>query len=93
MDLVLLLIDIGSAHRLYKLFVQTSEFVPLRRQRSRPELRKLDEYHELYIMVLIMNNPALYLAEICQKINDVTGVHLVQLYVEYFNEMGIRKKN
>ena len=41
-------IGVGSAHRIYQRYMQTSVFTPSDR-RKRPELRKLDELHELYI--------------------------------------------
>lgn len=66
-------IGVGSAHRLYKKFVTTGKLSPSKRT-SRPEARKLDELHELYIISLLLENPGLYLDEICSKIRDSTGV-------------------
>lgn len=66
-------IGVGSAYRLYRRYIETSEFSPPKRS-SRPGVRKLDELHELYIIGLLMVNPGLYLAEICQKIKAATGV-------------------
>ena len=37
-------------------------------------MRKLDHLHELYIIGLLVENPGLYLSEICQNIHAATGV-------------------
>lgn len=66
-------IGVGTAFRLYKRFVATGELSPPQRA-CRPDARKLDEYHELYIMSLLIDNPGLYLSEICLAIKDATGV-------------------
>ena len=66
-------IGVGTAHRIYARFADTGEVAPSQRG-ARPEARKLDDWHELYIIGLIADNPALYLYEICQKIDEVTGV-------------------
>ena len=41
---------------------------------SRRHTRKLDEFHELYIIGLLMENPGLYLDEIKLKIKEATSV-------------------
>ena len=67
-------IGLGTAHRLYRRFVQTGELSITRKPMSRPDYRKLDDLHEIYILGLVMENPGLYLIEICQKICEATGV-------------------
>ncbi len=62
-------IGVGTAFRLYKRFVATGEISPPQRA-CRPDVRKLNEYHELYIMSLLIDNPGLYLSEICLAIKD-----------------------
>ncbi len=69
-------IGVGTAFRLYKRFVATGELSPPQRA-CRPNARKLDEYHELYIMPPLIDNPGLYLSEICLAIKDATGVNLI----------------
>ena len=66
-------IGVGSAYRLYRRFIATGEFSSPKRY-SRPDARKLDEHHELYIIRLLMENPGLYLIEVCEKIKTATGV-------------------
>ena len=64
------------------------------RSHSRPEARKLDELHELYIIALLIDNPGLYLNEICEKIKSNTGVSVSGPTVcrLYFAEMGTQGK-
>ena len=66
-------IGLGSAHRLYRRFTETGDFKKAERS-SRRHTRKLDEFHELYIIGLLMENPGLYLDEIKLKIKEATTV-------------------
>ena len=66
-------IGLGTAYRMYSRFVRTGEFEP-RQRREMPDSRKLDEYHELFIIVLLMENPGLYLVEICRVIYESTAL-------------------
>ena len=66
-------IGLGSAYRLYKRFVLTGELSSEKKSKSRPNSRKLDEFHEFYILGLVIENPGLYLIEICKKIQAATG--------------------
>ncbi len=43
---------------------------------TREDLRKLDERSELYVVGIVLNNPAMYLGEIRQEIRDVLQVDL-----------------
>ena len=38
--------------------------------------RCLDGHHELFVVALVMECPSYYLAEICQAVEEVTGVHV-----------------
>ena len=66
-------IGVGTAHRLYARYVDTGDVAP-KMQPARPDARKLDNFHELYIIALVHGNPALYLHEICAKIVEATGI-------------------
>lgn len=66
-------IGVGTAHRLYSRYVETGDVSP-KKASKRPCCRKVDDLHQLYIIGLIHENPAIYLHEICSKISDVTGV-------------------
>lgn len=65
-------IGLGSAHRLYQRYVRTGNFAA-RKRPDRPQCRKLDEHHGLLILTFLMENPAMYLVEICAKVQEVTG--------------------
>ena len=49
-------IGLGTAHRIE----ETGEVAPIK-PGPRPDLHKLDEIHELYILGLLVENPGLYL--------------------------------
>lgn len=66
-------IGVGTAHRIYTRFVDTGEVSPAPR-RPRPDSRKLDDLHELFIIAIIAENPTLYLSEICSNIYEITNV-------------------
>ena len=66
-------IDLGSAHRLYRRFTETRDFKKAERS-CRRHTRKLHEFHELYIIGLLMENPGLHLNEIKLKIKETTTV-------------------
>ena len=66
-------IALGTAHRIFKRFQDTGNVSPAKRT-PRPTLRKLDQYHELYVLCVIAESPGLYLSELCQKIYDSTRV-------------------
>lgn len=54
-----------------KLFQRTGD-VSSRRQPSRKDLRCLNDSDELYVIGLVLENPGMYLQEICQEIYNVT---------------------
>ena len=43
---------------------------------SRPELRALDESAELNMIGFILENPSMYLDEVCSKLLEITGVQV-----------------
>ena len=53
-------IGVGTAHRIFKKFEHTGDVAPLKRS-SKPEIRNLDEHHELYIIGLVAENPGVSL--------------------------------
>lgn len=68
-------IAVGTAHRIFKRFMDTGDVsATVQKGVPRHSLRKLDQYHELYILCMISENPGLYLAEICQQIQNSTNV-------------------
>ena len=66
-------ISLGTVANIMKLF-ETSGSVDPKAQPPMEHLRKLDDHHELYILGLVYNNPAIQLHEICNAIEEVTAV-------------------
>ena len=65
----------STAYRIYKRFEETGG-VTYMKQPSQPTCRKLDEYHELLLIAMVMENPRMYLQEMCNQIELVTGVRV-----------------
>ena len=65
-------IGFGSAYHLYQCYVHTGNFAACKCF-DRPQCRKLDGHHKLRILGLLIENLGMYLAEICSKIQEVTG--------------------
>ena len=61
----------STAHRIFKRFEDSGDVAP-RKQSSRLHARKLDEHHELLIIAIVMENPCVYLREVCQQIEEAT---------------------
>ena len=75
-----LMISVGTAHCILKRFEATGDVSPVQRS-VRQSCRKLDELHELYVLCLILDNPGLYLNEICLRIREATNVEVSQATV------------
>ena len=50
-------------------------------KQPRRELRKLDDYMELFIIGLVLESSGLYLREICDKVEAVSGVQVSECTV------------
>ena len=61
----------STAHRIFKCFEESGDIAPSK-QSSRLHARKLDEHHELLIIAIVMENPCVYLREVCQRIEEAT---------------------
>jgi len=62
----------STAQATYKLFEQTGGVDP-RGQPSRTDVRSLNDTDEIYIVSLVLENPSMYLQEICQEVYNVLG--------------------
>lgn len=71
-----LCISVGTAYNTFQLFQRTGS-VDAKPPSKRPDLCKLDDHHQLYIISMVLDNPTLYLGEICTAIKDVTGTVVV----------------
>ena len=68
-------ISVGTVFNVLKKFEQTGN-VEAKKPRCRPECCKLDGHHQLYIIGLILDNPSMYLSELCSEIKSITGVEV-----------------
>jgi len=55
---------------MYMLFERTGKVDPVDSSSGREELRKLDRIRELYVIGLILENPSIYLHEVCQELKE-----------------------
>jgi len=81
----------STAQATYKLFEQTGGVDP-RGQPSRTDVRSLNDTDEIYIVSLVLENPSMYLQEICQEVYNVLGKQVSsppqELYTHIFVDQG-----
>ena len=65
-------IAVGTAYNICKAFKSTGEVTPIKP--CRVSTRILSDFEELTVIGLLLDNPCLYLAEVCQMIEDLTGI-------------------
>ena len=65
----------STAHRIFKHFEESGDVAP-QKQPSRPHTRKVDDHHELLTTAIVIENPCMYLGEICQRIKEATGAQV-----------------
>ena len=68
-------VSTSTAYRICARFDANGEVQPTL-NKDRPNLQRLDQQSQLYVLDLIMENPALYLAEICQHIHEVFALNV-----------------
>ena len=72
-------IAVSTAYRIYRQFEVSGDIAaPTDASKPRPDLRVLNEHSELIVVGLILENPTLYLHELCQTIQDVTSLSASQ---------------
>ena len=67
-------IALGTAYNICSRFVHTGE-VSAKKQPPRQDKRKLDDYQELLLTGLVLEQPHLCISEMRQHILDTTGVY------------------
>lgn len=67
-----LCVSIGTVHNICKLFKQTGSVEPSKHGHS--STRMLSKYDELQVVGLLLENPNLYLHEVCRKVSTNIGV-------------------
>ena len=65
-------VSFGTVYYICKLFEQTGSVDPSKPDRT--STRVLSQYNELVVIGLLMENPSLYLGEVCHRIEDITGI-------------------
>ena len=81
----------STAHRIYSLFERSGnvDSAPI----ARREEKILDERSELYVVGLVLDNPAMYLSEIRQEIHDVLNIDVsVSTICRLLQRYGITRK-
>ena len=68
-------LSLGTVHRIWKCFEETGEVSPSK-QPIRYDSRVLDKYQEILVVGLIMDDPSLYLQEVCHKVAEITDIHV-----------------
>ena len=65
----------STAYRIYKLFERTGD-VTHQQSSSRLACRTLNEHDEMFIIALLMQNPSMYLSEMCTQVSSIVGVEV-----------------
>ena len=65
-------VSVGTAYNIFKLFEATGDVAQAKPDRT--DTRILTGHEELMVVGLLLDNPALYLSEVCQKVSDVTNI-------------------
>ena len=68
-------VSIATSQRIYTKFVQTGTIDPIKLVERR-DIRRLDEHQELHVIGLILNEPFMYLGELCQQIQSDFGLEV-----------------
>ena len=85
-------ISVGTAFNIFNRFEQTGD-IHAKRVRKRPQCCKLDGHHQLYIIGLLLDNPSMYLGEICSKIKHATSVEVTPSSVcKLLRKFGFTRK-
>ena len=70
-----LCLSLGTVHNYFKRFQLTGEVAPAKVS-SRESTRVLSEHDELTIVGLLLDDPSMYLSEMCQKIVMLTSIEV-----------------
>ena len=68
-------ISLGTGHNVWKCFELTGD-VTSTRLPVRYESRSLTEQHKLLVVTLVIQDPSMYLREMCDKILEITGIRV-----------------
>lgn len=87
-------IDPSTACRVNNLFLITGDVQPkMRAGVPREEIRKIDSSTELFIVGLILDEPKLYLSEVCKAVFDLSGIVVSEATIcRLFQRYGISRQ-
>lgn len=87
-------VDPSTACRINNLFLITGDVQPkMRAGMRREDIRKIDSNVELFIVGLILDEPKLYLSEVCKAVFDYSGVVVSEATIcRLFRKYGITRK-
>ena len=68
----------STAQRIFVQFLENGEVEPKGNKGPRTCRRKLDDQEELFIVGLILEEPSMYLKELCEKVSEVCGVDVCE---------------
>ena len=68
-------IAVSTVHRIYRLFEESGTVDPLS-PRKRLDCRRLDLRSELHVVGVILENPSMYLGELCLEVMQVFGIEI-----------------
>ena len=72
-------VAVSTVHRIYRLFEESGTVDPLSPQK-RLNCRRLDLRSELHVVGVILENPSMYLGELCLEIMQVFGIEIFPKY-------------
>ena len=65
-------IGVGTVYNVFKTFQNSGE-VSNSSKRERADLRALTASEEMFVVGLVLESPCLYLRELCQRVEDISG--------------------
>ena len=68
-------VEVCTVHRIYRLFERSGTVDP-RSPRKRLDCRRLDLRSELHVVGVILDNPSMYLGELCFEVLQVFGTEI-----------------
>ena len=68
-------VSTATCQRIYMKFVQTRTVDPVKLAERR-DVRRLDEHQELQVIGMVLNEPSMYLGELCQQIQSDSGLEV-----------------
>ena len=66
----------STTHCIFQRFKATGSVDPAKQPPARYDCGKLDDHHELLIIALLIENPCLYLHEICELIKEASNLEV-----------------